>query len=80
VLRVVGLWWEDGFDPVLAEGFVDALAVALEAHARFTGANRVALPRTAAHRPLVSALRERLGQGGRIRTVAGTGRPVDDAG
>ena len=80
VLRIIGLWWEDGFDPVQAEGFVDALAVALEAHARFTGAKRVVLPRTAIHRALATAIRERLGKGGRIRTVAATGHPIDDAG
>ena len=34
-LRVLDLWWEDGFDPLAAAGFVEALADALEAHARF---------------------------------------------
>jgi len=64
VLRVLGLWWEHGFDPIRAAGFVDALVAALQAHARFTGARKIALPRTALHRPLARALRERLGRDG----------------
>jgi len=61
-LRVLDLWWEDGFDPLDAvhEGFVDALAEALRAHAAFAGANRVVLPRTARHRDLAAVLRPRL--------------------
>ena len=60
-LNVVGMWWENGFDPLAADGFVDALVTALEAHARFTGASRIALPRTAGHRSIGAAIRERLG-------------------
>jgi uncharacterized protein YcaQ len=67
VLRILGLWWEDGFDPIREDGFVDALVAALDAHARFTGAARIALPRTLAHRPVAAAIRERLGRGGRIQ-------------
>lgn len=67
-LRVLGLWWEDGFDPVGTDGFVDALVEALEAHARFNDAGRIALPGTHAHRPLAAAIRERLGSGGRLRS------------
>ena len=58
-LRVLGLWWETGFDPLTAPGFVAAFEEALEAHRRFGGMARIALPRTHAHRPLVAALRER---------------------
>ena len=29
-VRVLGLWWEDGFDPLAAPGFADALADALD--------------------------------------------------
>ncbi len=65
-LRVLGLWWEDGFDPVGTEGFVEALVEALQVHARFNDATRIALPRTAVHRPLAAAIRERLGSGGRL--------------
>jgi uncharacterized protein len=62
VLRVLGLWWETGFDPLTAGGFVESFAAALEAHRRFGGVARVALPRTHAHRPFVAAVRERLSQ------------------
>ena len=56
-LRVLDLWWEAGFDPLAAAGFVEALAEALQAHAAFLGAGRIVLPRTARHRALVAALR-----------------------
>ncbi|MEA2538372.1 MAG: uncharacterized protein QOF11_2606 [Chloroflexota bacterium] len=58
-LSVVGLWWEAGFDPLTAPGFIAAFGEALEAHRTFGGMTRIALPRTYAHRPLVAALRER---------------------
>ena len=62
-LRVLDVWWEEGFDPLGDEnpGFVDALADALRAHLAFAGLARVVLPRTARHRALVRALRVRLG-------------------
>jgi uncharacterized protein len=59
-LRVLNAWWEDGFDPLANERFVPALAAALDAHRRFGGVRQVALPRTAAVRPIAGALRERL--------------------
>jgi uncharacterized protein YcaQ len=59
-VRVLDLWWEAGFDPLDAPGFVDALAAALTAHRRFTGMRRVILPRTARHRDLARELRPRL--------------------
>jgi uncharacterized protein YcaQ len=67
VLRVLDLWWEEGFDPLdEAHGnFVDALADALAAHAAFAGTTRFALPRTKRHRDLVAALRPRLSDRGR---------------
>jgi uncharacterized protein YcaQ len=37
-VRVVGLWWEDGFDPERADGFAGAMQDALDAYSRFTGA------------------------------------------
>jgi uncharacterized protein YcaQ len=58
-LRILGLWWETGFDPLTASGFVAAFGEALEAHRRFGGMARIALPRTHVHRPFVAALRER---------------------
>jgi uncharacterized protein YcaQ len=36
-LRVLGLWWEYGFDPRTAEGFVPAMRRALAAYMRFGG-------------------------------------------
>ena len=66
ILRVVGWWWEDGFDPVRADGFADALAKALVAHARFNGAMRITLPVSGPYRRLATMLRGRLGRGGRL--------------
>jgi uncharacterized protein len=60
-LRVIGLWWEAGFDPLASEGFVDAFAAALEAHRRFGESRRVALPRIKRLAPFVAAVRARLG-------------------
>ena len=34
-VEVLGLWWEDGFEPPRAEGFVDAMRDALRAYLRF---------------------------------------------
>ncbi|HSS36874.1 MAG TPA: crosslink repair DNA glycosylase YcaQ family protein [Patescibacteria group bacterium] len=58
-LRVIGLWWETGFDPLAATGFIGRFAAALAAHRAFGGVTKLGLPRTTAHRPLVAALRER---------------------
>jgi uncharacterized protein len=38
---VLGVWWEDGFAPGRAEGFVDAMRDALRAYLRFAGAGRL---------------------------------------
>jgi uncharacterized protein len=38
---VLGVWWEDGFAPSRAEGFVDAMRDALRAYRRFAGAGRI---------------------------------------
>jgi uncharacterized protein len=59
-LRILGLWWEDGFEPLTEPGFVEALAEALEVHRRFGQVRRIVLPRARAHRPLVAGLRQRL--------------------
>jgi uncharacterized protein YcaQ len=60
-LRVLGLWWEDGFDPLASEGFVEAFAAALEAHRRFGGSRRVAFPRVRRLASFVATVRARLG-------------------
>jgi uncharacterized protein len=38
-VQVLGLWWEEGFAPRRADGFVDAMREALRAYLRFAGAN-----------------------------------------
>ena len=40
-VEVLGLWWEDGFAPHRADGFVDAMRDALRAYLRFAGAGRL---------------------------------------
>ena len=59
-LRIVGIWWEDGFDPRADDRFLPALGDAIEAHRRFGDVREVTLPRTAPLRPIAGALRGRL--------------------
>ena len=59
-LRVVDVWWEDGFDPLDAEGFLPAFTAALRALRDFGGLHRIALPRFGRHRLFVTAVREQL--------------------
>jgi uncharacterized protein YcaQ len=66
-LRVLDVWWEAGFDPTTAPGFVGAFSEALEAHARFADVHRIVLPRTARNQGLARAVRARLGSARRIR-------------
>ena len=40
-VHVIDVWWEDGFAPRRAEGFVDAMRDALRAYVRFAGASRI---------------------------------------
>ncbi|MBA3735216.1 MAG: winged helix-turn-helix domain-containing protein [Actinobacteria bacterium] len=40
-VHVLDVWWEDGFAPSRADGFVDAMRDALRAYLRFAGANRL---------------------------------------
>jgi uncharacterized protein len=40
-VEVLGVWWEDGFAPGRADGFVDAMRDALRAYLRFAGAGRL---------------------------------------
>ena len=40
-VQVLGLWWEDGFPPRRAEGFVDAMRDALRAYLRFAAVTRI---------------------------------------
>jgi uncharacterized protein YcaQ len=41
---VLGLWWEEGFEPRRVDGFVDAMRAALAAYLRFAGAARLEWP------------------------------------
>ena len=43
-VEILGLWWEDGFAPARADGFVDAMRDALGAYLRFAGADTLAWP------------------------------------
>jgi len=60
-LRVLGVWWEDGFDPLGEEGFVEAFADALDAHRRFGDVKTVVLPRTGRLRAFMAAVKTALG-------------------
>jgi uncharacterized protein YcaQ len=40
-VQMLGVWWEDGFAPGRAEGFVDAMRDALRAYLRFAAATRI---------------------------------------
>jgi uncharacterized protein len=40
-VEVLGVWWEDGFAPGRADGFVDAMRDAIGAYLRFAGAGRL---------------------------------------
>jgi uncharacterized protein YcaQ len=40
-VEVIGLWWEDGFNPGRTEGFVEAMREALRAYLRFAGVERL---------------------------------------
>jgi uncharacterized protein len=40
-VEMLDLWWEDGFAPSRAEGFVDAMRDALRAYLRFARASRI---------------------------------------
>jgi hypothetical protein len=40
-VQVLGVWWEEGFDPRRADGFVDAMRAALRAYLRFAVATRL---------------------------------------
>ncbi|MCU0483695.1 MAG: winged helix DNA-binding domain-containing protein, partial [Chloroflexi bacterium] len=57
-IRVLRWWWEDGFEPLEADGFVPALAAAMAAYRQFGGARQVSLPRDRASRDLARTLRQ----------------------
>jgi uncharacterized protein YcaQ len=55
-LRIAALWWEPDFDPLAAEGFVDAFGAAVAAHVAFGGVGRITWPPVARHRQFVRAV------------------------
>jgi hypothetical protein len=55
-VEVIGAWWEDGFAPRRAEGFVEAMRDALGAYLRFAGAERLEwAPQLSAERRLFAS-------------------------
>ena len=66
ILRVLDVWWEPDFEPVLSGGFSEAFVAAVLAHAAFLDATRIAWPRAARHRGLGGVIRAALGPGGRL--------------
>jgi len=55
-LAIIGIWFEAGFEPMEAPGFMDALGKAIEAYRSFVGAERVTWPRTRTGREIARAL------------------------
>jgi uncharacterized protein YcaQ len=56
-LRILGIWFEPGFAPMEARGFIGALRDAIEAYRCFVGADTVNWPRTRPGRDIAAALR-----------------------
>jgi uncharacterized protein YcaQ len=55
-LRILGIWFEDGFEPMGSPGFLAAFAEAIEAYRSFVGADRITWPRTRIGREMARAL------------------------
>ncbi len=60
LLKVINVWFEDGFDPLADPGFVPAFVSALEAFRQFGGMSRTVLPRHAKTRLFMTAVKEQL--------------------
>jgi len=56
-LRIAGMWWEPGFDPLDEPGFVPAFADALATHRDFGDLSTITFPTGTRHRPLAVATR-----------------------
>jgi uncharacterized protein len=56
-LRMLGIWFEEGFEPMAEPGFLQALGGAVDAYAAFVGAKSVTWPRTRPGRDIAGALR-----------------------
>jgi uncharacterized protein YcaQ len=61
-LRIVGLWWEAGFDALADPGFAPAFAAAIRTHRDFGDLERIEYPRTARDRPLFTLVRANIGR------------------
>ncbi|MDQ2934405.1 MAG: winged helix DNA-binding domain-containing protein [Chloroflexota bacterium] len=59
-LRILGIWFQNGFEPLQEPAFLLALSDALEAYRSFVGTDRISWPRTRSGREIAGALR-RLG-------------------
>jgi uncharacterized protein YcaQ len=55
-LRILGIWFEDGFEPMQTPGFIGALRDAIEAYRSFVGADTIAWPRSRIGRAIGVAL------------------------
>jgi len=75
-LRVLGAWFEPGFDPLDAPGFVAALADALRAHRDFADLESINVPGSGKLRNLSTALRGALEVGGRAAGRGSKRAPV----
>jgi uncharacterized protein YcaQ len=71
ILRITSIWWEDGFDPMAADGFIEAFGHAIEALARFNDAGHLAWPRNVRHRSFTGAVRAWFDGPGRASTERG---------
>jgi uncharacterized protein YcaQ len=69
-LRIVGIWFEEGFAPMEEPGFLDALREAVEAYRRFVGARSVSWPRSNPGRRIAGALRRRARSNGQASAGA----------
>jgi uncharacterized protein len=56
-LQILGVWFEEGFSPMEAPGFLPALRDAIEAYRFFVGARSITWPRSRRGRELAGALR-----------------------
>ena len=57
-LRILGLWWEDGFDPLAEPGFGRRFADAIRAHRRLRRPRPGRLAAGRPHRPFVATVRD----------------------
>ena len=60
-LRIIGIWFQDGIEPMEEPHFIPALRNAIEAYRSFVGADKVTWPRTRTGRHIAGALRPLVG-------------------